>query len=114
MSVQRSLLALKADQQEAIQRFQRARKAITGLSEEGDRISPGWFDSKVISLAHGEGIRRPHPSVIAAGIKALLDTEESSLDNYLYLRPFKAFEDKIAETFINKGIDERIARNICF
>jgi aspartate aminotransferase len=70
------------------------------------------FDPDVISFAHGEGVRRPHPLVINAGVRALLDTEESSLDNYLFLRPFPQFEDRIARDFMAQGIDEHIARNI--
>lgn len=100
-------------EQDAIRRFFRARNAISGLDDEGRYLWPGWADRSVISLAHGEGIRRPHPDVIAAGVTALLDTEESALDNYLYLRPFARLTERIAETFCAEGIAEEIARNVC-
>src|SRR6185436_12847429 len=97
---------------EAIHCLNRARLVLSGLDEDGVRAHPGMFDPDVISFAHGEGVRRPHPLVINAGVRALLDTEESSLDNYLFLRPFPQFEDRIARDFMAQGIDEHIARNI--
>jgi aspartate aminotransferase len=97
---------------EAIHRLNRARLVLSGLDEDGAPAHPGMFDSDVISFAHGEGVRRPHPRVIYAGVRALLDTDESSLDNYLFLKAFPQFEDRIARDFMSQGIDEQIARNV--
>lgn len=98
---------------DAIGNFRRGRDAISGLDSKGMQESAGWFDPEVISLAHGEGIRRPHPSVVAAGVNALLDSRENSLDNYLYLRRADAFEDAVTELFKSQGIAEDIAGNLC-
>lgn len=98
---------------DAIGNFRRGRDAISGLDSNGEQASAGWFDQQVISLAHGEGIRRPHPSVVAAGVSALLDSEDHSLDNYLYLRRANEFEDTLIELFKSQGIPEDIASNLC-
>lgn len=113
MSIDTSMLAQRGGTQPAIQRFNRTRKAISGLAEDGTPIGPGWFDPQVVSLAHGEGVRRPHSSVVAAGVRALVDSVESSLDNYRYLKPFKALDDKLTETYIAEGIDAQTAGNLC-
>jgi aspartate aminotransferase len=89
----------------------RARDAISAADDESG--NGGWMNPDVISLAHGEGVRRPHHSVVAAGVRALLDTEESSLDNYLYLRSFPAFEEELKATFKKAGIPEDAAENLC-
>lgn len=97
---------------DAIHRFNRARDAIEGLDEYGRQVAPGWSDPSVISLAHGEGIRRPHPSVVAAGVRALVDVRESSLDNYLYLSTFDRLDRAIARDFESEGIPREQAENV--
>ncbi|MDT0382162.1 pyridoxal phosphate-dependent aminotransferase [Streptomyces sp. DSM 42041] len=98
---------------DAIGKFRRGRDAISGLDSKGNQSSAGWFDRDVISLAHGEGIRRPHPTVVGAGVTALLDSEENSLDNYLYLRRADDFEDALINLFKSQDIPEGIASNLC-
>jgi aspartate aminotransferase len=71
------------------------------------------FDEGVISFAHGEGMRRPHPSVVAAGVRALLDTEASTLDGYLFLQRLKPLDDAITHFFMAEGIDASTASNVC-
>lgn len=94
-------------------RLDRTRKVLAGLDEAGNLSHPHQFAEGVISFADGEGIRRPHQSVVAAGVVALLETKITSLEKYFFLRRFKELDDKIAEMFIEEGIDEKIARNIC-
>jgi aspartate aminotransferase len=94
-------------------RLLRCRNVLTGKNEQGLLDGVSMFEQEVISFAHGEGIRRPHPSVIAAGIRALLDTEESALDNYLFLQRLEELDEKISEIFQSEGIPSSIARNIC-
>lgn len=96
-----------------MQRFARARNAISGLTEDGEYLCPGWASPEVISLAHGEGVRRPHPSVVAAGVRALLDTDSGALDNYLYLREFNELTEAIVANFTDEGIPAETARNVC-
>ncbi len=97
---------------EGIRRFDRARNAIEGLDEAGEPIGPGWADPSVISLAHGEGVRRPHPSVVGAGVRALVDVRESSLDNYLYLSTFDRLDRAITRDFEQEGIPAEYASNV--
>ncbi|MFD5778898.1 aminotransferase class I/II-fold pyridoxal phosphate-dependent enzyme [Streptomyces sp. NPDC126933] len=97
---------------DAIGNFRRGRDAISGLDDNGMQAGASWFDPDVISLAHGEGIRRPHPSVVASGVAALLDSTNHSLDNYLYLRRADAFEDALVELFKSQGIPGEIAGNL--
>ncbi len=108
----RPLLARGFGGSDAILRFNRARRALEGLDESGRALCPGWGDPGVISLAHGEGVRRPHPTVVAAGIRALLDVRESSLDNYLYLRDFEPLDDAVRRDFLAEGVPDEYARNV--
>lgn len=91
----------------------RARKVLAGLDEAGNPSHPHQFGEGVISFADGEGIRRPHPSVVGAGVTALLETKITSLEKYFFLKRFEELDNKIAEMFIEEGIDEERARNIC-
>jgi len=107
------LLAKRESDHAAIRSFIRARDAISGKNLAGEPDAGGWMDPEVISLAHGEGVRRPHHTVIAAGVRALLDSDESALDNYLYLRPFVDFESELSKGFAEAGIPEEVARTLC-
>jgi aspartate aminotransferase len=103
---------MNADLPAALLALNRARQALAGRDDDGLQVHPSMFDPQVISFAHGEGLRRPHPQVIRAGIRALLDTDESSLENYLFLRPFPAFEERITREFVDQGIPDHVARNV--
>lgn len=92
--------------------LKRARAALGGMDESGRRIGPSMFDLDVVSFAHGEGVRRPHPDVIVAGVRALLDTVHSSLDNYLFLQRLDALDIAIAQQFKRLGVPDDIARNV--
>jgi aspartate aminotransferase len=91
----------------------RCQRALVGEDDEGRKIHPGMFDEGVISFAHGEGMRRPHPAVVAAGVRALLDTEASTLDGYLFLQRLKPLDEAIARFFVAEGIDASTAGNVC-
>jgi aspartate aminotransferase len=107
------LLADHSSSHRAIASFARARDVISGADAGPEVAAGGWMNPEVISLAHGEGVRRPHHTVVAAGVRALLDTCESSLENYLYLKPFPAFEEELARHFIAAGIPVESATNLC-
>jgi aspartate aminotransferase len=107
------LLANHSSSHSAIVSFTRARDAISGADAGPEGVAGGWMNPEVISLAHGEGVRRPHNTVVAAGVRALLDTRESSLDNYLYLKPFPALEEELTRHFIAAGIPEEAASSLC-
>lgn len=106
-------LAIYRAPKEAAQRLARARQVLAGLDDRGNKVHPSMFDADVISFAHGEGIRRPHPGVVAAGVRALLDTDKSSLENYLFLQRLEELDIRIADRFVQEGIDRDIAVKIC-
>ncbi|MBK1689406.1 aminotransferase class I/II-fold pyridoxal phosphate-dependent enzyme [Rubrivivax gelatinosus] len=96
----------------AMRTLRRARAALGGCDASGRRIGPGMFDADVVSFAHGEGVRRPHPAVIAAGVRALMDTVHSSLDNYLFLQRLEPLDTAITRQFLRLGVPEDIARHV--
>lgn len=91
----------------------RCQRALLGEDGDGRKVHAGMFDEGVISFAHGEGMRRPHASVVAAGVRALLDTEASALDGYRFLQRLEPLEEAIAATFMADGIEASVARNVC-
>ena len=93
-------------------RLNRARAVLGGYGETGGERFPSMFDDGIISFAHGEGVRRPHPSVVAAGVRALLDTKSSSLENYLFLQRVEALDGLATETFMRIGVPSTVARNV--
>lgn len=93
-------------------RLSRARQVLSGQDERGNRIHPSMFDPDVISFAHGEGLRRPHRTVVSAGVMALIDTQCSSLENYLFMQRIPRLDELIAQRFQRVGIPESISRNI--
>jgi aspartate aminotransferase len=90
----------------------RARRALAGEGENGRKEYPSMWDRDVISLAHGDGTRRPHPDVIAAGLQALLD-HNRSLDNYQFLRRYEDLELAIEETMRRDGVPDPNVSQIC-
>lgn len=96
-----------------LDRLRVARAVLGGFDSSGRRVHPSMFDTDVVSLAHGDGTRRPHPSVITAGVDALLETERGSLDDYLFLQRHEEFDAAISADFECHGIAPETARNIC-
>lgn len=92
--------------------LRRARRVLGGLDETGLAVHPTMFDADVISFAHGEGVRRPPASVVAAGVRALLDTERASLENYLFLQRSAAFDAAAARAFERIGVPSAVAGNL--
>lgn len=93
-------------------RYLEVRRALSGQDADGRKVHPGIGDEGVISLAQGNGVRRPHPSAIAAGIAALLDTERS-VETYSSHARDTRFDAAIEQTFRRFGIPPEIARSIC-
>jgi aspartate aminotransferase len=96
-----------------IDRLRSARQVLGGLDAGGMRAHPSMFDPQVISLAHGDGIRRPHATAVAAGVAALLETEIASLEDYTFLRRHEEFEAAVSADFVRAGIPADIAGNVC-
>lgn len=89
------------------------RNVLGGKDVTGNKVSSSMFDKEVISFSHGEGIRRPHPLVILAGVEALRNFETSSLDNYLFLQTYEELDHAIRSDFKKNGIPESHYENIC-
>lgn len=96
-----------------VDRLRSARLALGGVDESGNRVHPSMFDPEVISLAHGDGTRRPPGAVVAAGMAALLETERASLDDYTFLQRHHEFDAAITADFTRNGIPPDIAANVC-
>jgi len=91
-----------------IEQLRLSRQVLSGRDPAGQKRHSGMFDPEVISLAHGEGVRRPHPSVVAAGIASLLDRSCAALDNYLFLRRHAGLHAAIAQEFTARGVPNLI------
>jgi aspartate aminotransferase len=94
-------------------RLARCRAALGGLDASGAKAAPSMFDPDVISFAHGEGVRRPHPSVVAAGVHALLDSRTGALEDYQFLRRWRPLEDRVTEYFAGGGIERLTPDHLC-
>lgn len=93
------------------QRLKRSVHALMGIDADGNRLSPPMDDPAMLSLAQGNGIRRPHPSVLSAGVKGLAD-HHYSLDHYLFFDPHIEFAVEASRFFQKSGIPESHASNI--
>lgn len=89
------------------------RNALAGKDESGIKIFPGMFDHGVISFSHGEGMRRPHPLVVAAGLEAMTNVEISSLENYLFLQSYGDLDERIRQKFREAGVPPKFADQHC-
>lgn len=96
-----------------LDRLKDCRLALAGTDEHGHKVHPGMFDQGVISLAHGDGTRRPPPSALRAGVEALLDPALCALDDYLFLQRFEALEERVSKIFRHSGIPPENANNVC-
>lgn len=94
-------------------KLQRARHVLAGANDSGEKCFPSMFDKGVLSFSHGEGMRRPAPEVIAAGLEALIDTKEGKLENYKFLEHYAPLKNKIIDDFKNMGIASEYAENFC-
>jgi aspartate aminotransferase len=95
-----------------IHRLEAARRVLAGQDADGRRAHPSMLDRDVISFAHGDGTRRPHHTVIEAGVRALLDTQDSSLDDYRFLQRHVELEREIAREFERRGVPAEVASNV--
>lgn len=68
-----------------LDRLRLSRLALAGIDETGRKIHAGMFDRGVISLANGDGTRRPPPEALKAGVEAILDPTLCAFDEYLFL-----------------------------
>src|SRR3569833_1109808 len=97
---------------EPIDRLRSARHVLAGLDADGVRAHPSMFDPYVISLAHGDGTRRPPRTAVAAGVAALLETETASLDDYMFLQHHEELEAAVTAAFAGQRIPDEIAANV--
>ena len=83
----------------------------------GHRVGghPGrsMFDEEVISFAHGNGLRAPEASVVAAGIGALLDQARFPLQRYNFLERYDPLEESIHTAMLREGFPMEHLDAIC-
>lgn len=91
----------------------RAREVLSGLDGARNESHPGQFSEGVISFADGEGMRRPHPQVVASGVTSLFETELTSLEKYFFQKKNDKLEQRIASDFLSDGIHADLVSNIC-
>jgi aspartate aminotransferase len=96
-----------------LDRLHAAYQVLGGTDAEGNPVHVNIFDPRVISFASGDGVRRPPAAAVAAGLSALVDTTESSLEDYMFMKPHEAFGSAIYDDFANNGIPPEVAINLC-
>lgn len=104
---------LRAVGPDPLERLRQCRLALAGLDESGDKVHPAMFDDDVLSLAHGDGTRRPPPAALKAGVEALFDASTCALDDYLFLQRFSPLERHLTDMYASAGIPGAAANNIC-
>jgi aspartate aminotransferase len=98
---------------DALSRYLAVKQVLSGRNTDGQRTHPGIGDPDVISLAQGNGMRRPHPAVILAGVQSLLQVTQGSVDTYWSHLRDTALDEAISDLFRKLGIPTNIAANIC-
>ncbi|MEG9862977.1 MAG: pyridoxal phosphate-dependent aminotransferase [Flavobacteriales bacterium] len=88
------------------------RRILAGRNQTGLKAYNSMFDADVLSYAHGDGVSRPHPYVIAKTMEEFLTPENGSVDDYLYLSEDRELLDMLTADFVHDGIPFEIARNI--
>lgn len=96
-----------------LERLQQCRHALGGVNVDGKKIHTAMFDPGVISLAHGDGTRRPPVEALTAGVEAILDPSRCALDDYLFLQSFEPLEQRISQMYLSGGIPATTANNVC-
>jgi aspartate aminotransferase len=89
------------------------RNVLAGKDESGIKTFPGMFDDGVISFSHGEGMRRPHPMAVVAGIEAMTNARISSLENYLFLQSYGDLNERIRRKFSDAGVPPKFTDELC-
>ena len=88
----------------AAARLKRCRDVLAGCDATGRRTHPSVTDNGVISLASGDGLRRPEPAVVAHSILGMLEHDEASLERYFFGRTYMPLDDAIRRRFIAAGV----------
>ncbi|MGO7988139.1 pyridoxal phosphate-dependent aminotransferase [Rhizobium leguminosarum] len=82
-----------------------ARRTLAGMDVRGDKIWPGMFDDGVVSLAHGDGTRRPPVRSLRAAAEMLSHTCGWSFDDYHFNREYLPLLQAIREKQAGVGAD---------
>jgi aspartate aminotransferase len=96
-----------------LERYLAVKRTLSGRDKTGSVLHAAIGDPGVISLAQGNGMRRPHPSVIEAGVKSLLQTSPASLETYSSNLRDADLDQEIESSFLRLGIPQPVAASIC-
>ncbi|WP_206747834.1 hypothetical protein, partial [Vibrio lentus] len=83
-----------------ISHYDSARRVLSGNDLKGNKSFSSMFDQDVISLSHGDGTRRPHPSILCAGVLSLLNHNHSP-DDYHVMTENKMLVDWVVNDFLD-------------
>jgi aspartate aminotransferase len=92
---------------------ERVRLTRTVLRRSAELVAKNGVEGDLISFAYGDGVRRPHPSVIGAAVRALLDSSGRSLENYHAYEDNQDLVAAITADFASRGVAPGIAGNVC-
>ncbi|WP_253664576.1 pyridoxal phosphate-dependent aminotransferase [Vibrio sp. Y20_XG_PY13] len=93
--------------------YENAKRVLSGNDLSGKKSFSSMFDKDVISLSHGDGTRRPHPSIICAGVMSLLDHNHSP-DDYHVMTENTKLVDWVINDFLDDQIPPELASNVLF
>ncbi|MGX9522764.1 pyridoxal phosphate-dependent aminotransferase [Vibrio mediterranei] len=96
-----------------LSQYDNAKRVLSGNDVSGSKSFSSMFDRDVISLSHGDGTRRPHPSILCAGVMSLLDHNHSP-DDYHVMTENTQLVDWVVNDFLSDQIPPELARNILF
>lgn len=96
-----------------ISHYDSARRVLSGNDLKGNKSFSSMFDQDVISLSHGDGTRRPHPSILCAGVLSLLNHNHSP-DDYHVMTENKMLVDWVVNDFLDDQLPFELANNIFF
>jgi aspartate aminotransferase len=94
-------------------RLARARGILAGIDAGGRVLYDGIEATHVLSLAHGNGTRRPHPDVLAAAVSACRSNSGWSFDDYHPRRRHAPLEDAIRRDLHTASADFSARAALC-
>lgn len=92
-----------------LERIAHVRSVLSGRSGDQpfDRVHP-----EVISLANGDGTRRPHENTIEAAVCAILDSDSYSFDNYHFQEVHRLFAQAARHDLTQIGVSSKQTGNL--
>jgi len=100
------------DSNVSIETLIEARRYLSGRDCDGEKTSLSMFDDEVVSFSHGEGVRRPYPSVIHAMKDAISNPELLPIENYMFMYEDDRLNNAISSYFSGIGVPSELTKNL--